>query len=570
MKKNRTLKDISVLYRPYLKWFVYLGLFLTIAFIFCIGGPILLTKIIERVTDGLYKKALYTCIWFLFFLIMVDILHGIYEVINRNLKKKMELDIRDQMIEAINNCKIEKLDEVESGVIISRINEDTYTMFRAIIEIMSSIAALVSWTGYLIYIGTIDLFFFFFYLGVTILFVILNSIKYRYYYKKFKIVKEYKEKGVSIYNEVVRGYKDIKCLNMKDSIRQLSKEKMEIPLEMNRKLDIAMVLFFRGFHIILNVFYVLVFVIGIIFLKQDWLTLATFIIVYTYFDRVTAFSVSYQIIKEELTNLQLAGERILEIIEDYPKEQFGNKSVLCEYGKIEFRDVSFGYDQNLVLKNINLIIKPNSLTAIVGKSGAGKSTILGLLNYLYSGYSGEILIDDYDIRELDERSIRSNVSVVNQTPYMFDLSIKDNMKLVNKNISDQEIWDVLENVALKDYVESLENGIDTNLGENGVSLSGGQRQRLAIARSLIAGSKIIVLDEATSALDNNTQQEIVNVINKLKESHTILVIAHRLSTIKDADNIYVLNNGEIVGEGNHKVLMKKNKVYQNLYQSEEL
>lgn len=187
---------------------------------------------------------------------------------------------------------------------------------------------------------------------------------------------------------------------------------------------------------------------------------------------------------------------------------------------------------------------------------------------MYEPNKGKILIDDIDIKELDEKSIRNNITIINQNPYIFNMSIKDNLKIVKNNLTDKEMKKVCELACLDDFIESLPNKYDTIIGENGVNLSGGQKQRLAIARALIQKTKIILFDEATSALDNETQSKIQTAIDNLKGEYTILIIAHRLSTIVNCDEIMVLQEDGIIEKGKHSYLLENNKEYKRLYKND--
>ena len=191
-----------------------------------------------------------------------------------------------------------------------------------------------------------------------------------------------------------------------------------------------------------------------------------------------------------------------------------------------------------------------------------------MLDKLYTVDQGEILIDGININKLDKSSIRDNISIINQSPYIFNFSIKENLSLVKKDATMEEIIEVCKIAKLHDYIMTLSNGYDTLVGESGVMLSGGQKQRLAIARALLKKTEIILFDEATSALDNETQKEIQEAINSMKGEYTILIIAHRLSTVIGSDRIFVIDDGEKVAEGSHKELMATNELYKKLYKTE--
>ena len=217
-----------------------------------------------------------------------------------------------------------------------------------------------------------------------------------------------------------------------------------------------------------------------------------------------------------------------------------------------------------------MYIPTNKKVAIVGPSGQGKTTIFNLLTRVFDPNEGNIYIDDVNLLDLSEDNLRSTISIIRQDPFLFNKTIKENFLIVNPKLTNKEMIEYCKQAKIHDYIMTLPNKYDTVLGEGGVNLSGGQKQRIAIARALIKQSKIILFDEATSALDNNSQDHIKRTIDELAKDHTVVIVAHRLSTIIDADVIYVVDGGKIVGEGTHEDLLKTNKIYRNLYETESL
>ena len=272
-------------------------------------------------------------------------------------------------------------------------------------------------------------------------------------------------------------------------------------------------------------------------------------------------------VQQVLTSL----ERVFGIMDNlsYAKECFGDNNINQIRGNIEFKDVSFEYNKGVpVLKNISFNILKNKKIAIVGKSGSGKTTILNLILKFYKPSSGRILIDDVDIDEFSEECLYSHISIVRQEPFLFNISIKDNLLLANSKASDEEIYKACKTAYIHDFISEMPQGYDSVIGENSINLSGGQKQRIAIARALLKNSTIILFDEATSSLDNESQYYIRKAINDLSNDHTIIIIAHRLFTVIEADEIIVLDKGEIAGYGNHKFLIDENPIYKFLYETE--
>ena len=223
-----------------------------------------------------------------------------------------------------------------------------------------------------------------------------------------------------------------------------------------------------------------------------------------------------------------------------------------------------------MFENLSFKVEPNTSVAIVGKSGEGKTTIFNMLTRAYPHIGGEILVDGVEIGSLTEDSLRGAIAGVSQKPYLFNMSFRENLRLVRSSSTDEEIEDACKKAQLHDFIIEQPKGYDTIVGENGVVLSGGQAQRLAIARMFLKGSKIMLLDEATSSLDNESQGKVQKVLEGLRGNYTTLVVAHRLSTIVNCDKIILISNGKIMAEGKHKDLMKSSELYRELYAMEEV
>ncbi len=267
----------------------------------------------------------------------------------------------------------------------------------------------------------------------------------------------------------------------------------------------------------------------------------------------------------------MAIERLYEILELETKIKDAPNAKVLEgvYQTIVFKDVCFEYVSNRpVLKQINLNAKVGETVALVGNSGGGKSTIANLIPRFYDIVGGSIMMDGVDIREYTLNSLRSQIGVVFQDNFLFDGTIRENIMLGNPDVGEEELRDAIQNAHLSDFINSLEKGVDTPIGERGVMLSGGQRQRIAIARAFLKDAPILILDEATSALDNKSEAIVQAAINDLMKNRTVFVIAHRLSTVQNADKIIVLNEGEIMEEGKHDELLDKNGFYASLYHAQ--
>ena len=332
----------------------------------------------------------------------------------------------------------------------------------------------------------------------------------------------------------------------------------------------AMAKFFASTSFVTDVFNVIILIAGGIFLyagKISFGDYSTFIISVNLFIRPVNTLISFM---EQFQNGVSGFKRFVEIMDEEPETDSPNARILENVnGEIEFRNVSYSYDGTKeVLYNINLKLTKGCKLALVGPSGGGKTTLCHLLPNFYKlegEDSGAILIDGVDIRDITLDSLRKNIGIVQQDVFLFVGTIKENIIYGKPDATDEEIVEAAKKANIHDYIMTLENGYDTQIGERGVKLSGGQKQRLSIARVFLKDPAILILDEATSALDNTTEVLIQQSLDELCKGRTTLVVAHRLSTIRNADEIAVVMDGKITERGTHDELIAANGTYKSLY-----
>ena len=330
----------------------------------------------------------------------------------------------------------------------------------------------------------------------------------------------------------------------------------------------AMGRFFSGNTFVTDIFNVVVLIAGGFFLYNGQIQFgdySAFIVSVNMFIAPVMTLINFM---EQFENGITGFERFCEIMDAKPETDHPDAKDAGQLeGHIEFRDVSYAYDEDKnVLRHVNLDIEKGKTYALVGPSGGGKTTICHLIPHFYDVESGEILLDGKEIHGLTLESVRRNIGIVQQDIYLFNDSVKENIRYGKLDATDEEIEMAAKRANIHDYIMSLPNGYDTNIGERGVRLSGGQKQRLSIARVFLKNPPILILDEATSALDNTTEILIQQALDELCKGRTTLVVAHRLSTIKNADEIAVVSDGQITEQGTHEELMAKQGMYYDLYQ----
>ena len=535
-------------------------------------GAIKYVDITNNIHENIFEGIVYLILIYGICMLVTRLLWLLWQLFYNKALASINFTIKNKLFGNVLNIKTAKYNEISSGEVINRVTSDSVQFARIVADLVTNIADTVSNFAYIVVSFVFNV-----YLGLILvgLGMIAYMIRYIYFRRRATLnsarTKQIADKNTSLVQESVRGNKDIKNLNLKVLMneKQTSLATNQRNSSLNeynqaaifRHTSWTIASISRAFIILVAIYLIQsgMTEIGIMLgvLSFTWAGLETF----------TCFGMFIENTKEA----SVCSSRMLEIMDEntYPKEHFGTKTIDNLRGEIEFKNVTFGYKKDeMLFKNLSFKIEAGQTVGIVGKSGQGKSSIINLINKLFDVNKGKILLDGEDIQTLSEDTIRENVSVVSQSPYIFDLSIKENLELVKPDATYEELVDACKKAYIYDFIMSLENKFDSKIGESGVQLSGGQKQRLAIARALLRKSKILLLDEATSALDNESQDKIKEAINNMKNEKTILIVAHRLTTVMDCDRILFIDDNTIKADGTHAELMKACPAYRKLYNKE--
>ena len=531
--------------------------------------PMLSAQLLLKLTDGLLKDLMLVAIIIFFIEILRNVILYFFRKIFELYSIKATTNAQIKMFEETLKIKTAVIEDNTTGMFIDRINNDTEDIINTFSNLCSVFINMISNAGVFLAVFVINKYMFIYFVLSFIVIAVIENKRNNIYYERTKKLRLIDEKKTGLISEIVRGLQDIKLLNAQSGILKRTRRQLK---DINDE-RIGIVKVTSNFQFISgsvsDLFDVIFYALGCLLVYLNSLTIANFVIIYTYKSRIENLLSFYNSFSMHVRNFNLSATRVFEVIGNtFDKESDKGKNINRINGKIEFKNVSFAYSKDNVLNNINFIINPGERIGFVGSSGSGKSTIFKLLTKLYSLEEGHILIDGEDINNISNKALRKNISLISQNPYIFNFSVLDNLKIGNLDASNDEVKEACKKTDIYNVIMNLDDKFNTFVGEGGVMLSGGEKQRLAIARTLLTKSNIILFDEATSALDNVTQDKVQKAIYGLDKDKTILIIAHRLSTVNKCDKIIVVDDGNIVDIGTHKELYKRCSKYRELYNCE--
>ena len=549
-----------------------------ISVILGVVAPVLSAKVVVRymdnqVTQVIVVAAVLLAVQLLKNLLLVGSNKGYNKVYSGTLNA-LEEDLVMGALHIKNHC----MEEKGSGLFIQRLTNDTARMATGFGRIADMIAQAVNYIGILLAMMVINPFVFL----LALVLLLIESFMEIYRTKRLcaddRIYRNANEKFSGFISEMVRGARDVKQLNSEDAFCREAKERVVNANDkrlLMQKNSWSMKLVRWEFSEFGTFLFITLLAL---FMGWGWLSAATIVVLYNYYSSldVRAITLAGEFM-EYVKGFNLSIERVCALMNspEFPKERFGEKELENPRGEIRFENVTFSYGagdplhkNRKVLDKMSFSVREGEMVALVGKSGCGKTTVLNLLSRLYDPQGGRILLDGVNIGELTKDSIRNTMTVVNQAPYIFNMTVRENLRLAKADMTEAEMKEVCELACIDEDIRQMPDGYDTVIGEGGVNMSGGQRQRLAIARSLLKDYRIILFDEATSALDNVTQAKIQKAIDSISKDRTIILIAHRLSTVIGADRILYMQDGKVLAEGDHEELLKKCLPYRLLYQEE--
>jgi len=559
------------------KWMLVLAIILTIASnLFALLGPMLSGYAIDAIQPGkglvVFQKVFYYAGWMVLFYIISSILSYILSILMIHLSQKIIRKMREDVFTKLVDLPVGYFDRNQTGDIISRISYDIDTINTSlstdVVQIFASVIAVVGSLIMMIVISP--------QLVLVMLVTIPLSLLYtRYMAKKVRPLFRKRSAKLGELNgfveEMVSGQKTIKAYAAENSIMDRFDRLNGETVEAYYTAEYYGSMTGPTVNFINNLSLSLITVFGAILYLFGQMTLGNISSFVQYSRKFSGPINEAANIISELQSAAAAAERVFKLMDEQPEplDAEGAEELSEVKGDVSVQEVSFGYlPDKTIIKKFYLHAKPGSLTAIVGPTGAGKTTIINLLMRFYDVWEGSIFVDGKETRELTRKSLRKAYAMVLQDTWMFQGTIYENIAYGKENATMEEVVAAAKMTGMHSYINRLPQGYDTIVNEDGINISKGQKQLLTIARAMLLDAKMLILDEATSNVDTRTEIKIQKAMRKLMEEKTCFVIAHRLSTIQGADNILVVDQGNVVEQGTHKELMEKMGYYYWLYNSQ--
>ena len=595
MKKTKTKSVLSYFWKYKKSIVLYFAIFVAVS-VLTLFISIETASFLDNLSANENEKAMYSLIAITAITLVSQGMYYVVQIIYLKVSNKIALNIKKDLAHRVLSISSATLDHTASGTIINRIDNDPEHLIGSLDQIAWVLSDFIGCMLTVVYIAVLNWIVGLAVLGVILILLTIEVVRSKLYLKNTKKEQKFSEPATSLTAEMIRSQKDIKTFGLEETFEAKFEEHYQNYKKQSQKTLVVNEGWWRLGRLLTEVLVSGLVALSLVLLDQGILSLAVVFYVFTNRASINMLWQSFGWIGQGAATFKASADRIKELFDEdlYPTEKYGTKDIKKLSGDITFKNVGFSYIErkeieenpktkskkkqkpqfenipHKVFETLNFKIPANTTVAFTGASGSGKSTILNLMCKLNDCDSGEVLLDRYNIKTLSKKSIRDNVVLINQFPYIFDMTIRENIKLAKPNATDDEIWKACKDANLYEYIKYLPQGLDTKIGENGVKMSGGQKQRLAIARALIKNTRVIIFDESTSSLDNASQAEITKAIKKLSGKHTIIIVAHRLSTIKDVDKIYFLEKGEIIDEGTFDYLNTHNEKFKKLFLAENL
>lgn len=529
-----------------------------------LGFPIFSAKIVDYATNGDFNGAFLNVLYLGINYLIYNIVYHWNYVAYRDNTNYVYTKLQENVVDKVSNYDENFTKKLSKSYLINTTSNDIYKvcmfadrMMDAITHFISLVIALGILLFNNIFIGLIALIF-----NVLYLYLLDYCQKKKDYYLMGQ--RKQQDKIVEMFAQTLDGTKEIKSFDMHNKLNEyleINKKNWSKQYFLKRKyLDRSKVVL----PMLIMAAKVLAYLIIIIGIAKGNMTVGLLVLVIGYIDRIESENTIFFERINKICNSSVRIDRLYNVMYYNNKNilEFGNNATDDIFGNVTFSNVSFTYENNLILDDVSFDIDSNSLTAIVGKSGSGKSTIFRLLLRLYKLDKGNIYIDGTSIYDYSKDVYSSNVSIATQKPFIFNMSIRENLNLVDSNKEKQ--IEACKRVGIHDFIMSLPKGYNTLLKEDATDISGGQKQLIALARTLLSKSEILLFDEVTASLDPNTAKQVIKVLKDLKKDHTVIIITHKPKLMKIADKILVIDHGKLVGNGKHNDLLENNKYYQIL------